>query len=188
MCATRQPERSIVTRSRWLLRFVGICLITTITSSAAHGQYIFWIDNETNSILRADLDGNNRTTIVADLTEQRGYAGLAFDQVSDRLVWINNGVIFQATVDGEVVNTGTIDWKEFDSRRHAGGIALDLAGRLTAGDPKIYFASYGREEIFSVNPDGSDLSLLLQFNDDPEVRSLEIDFEHERFYWSVYYT
>jgi len=161
---------------------VLIGVVFAVTSGAAHAQYIFWSDFQTKSIFRADLDGQNRMTIFQNSPEDRSPDGLAFDRPSGHLYWINDGAIFRSTIDGEVVNAGTIDLNQNDNR-YPSAIALDLAGRLTAGKPTIYFNA-GREQIYRVNPDGTDFSLLLEFNDDPAVSSLAIDFDRGRFFWS----
>lgn len=182
MCTTRLSGRCVVPRIRWLGSLALIGVVFAATSGAAQAQYVFWSDFQTKSIFRADLDGQHRTTIFQNSPEDGSPFGLAFDRPSGHLYWINDGAILRSTTDGEVVNLGTIDLNENDNR-YPGAIALDLAGRLTAGDPKIYFNA-GREQIYRVNPDGTDFSLLLEFNDDPGVFSLDIDFTDGRFYWS----
>ena len=182
MIISRMSGRCVVPRIRWLGSLVLIGVVFVVTSGAAHAQYIFWSDFQTKSIFRADLDGQNRTTIFQNLTEERSPFGLAFDRPSGHLYWINDGAILRSTVDGNVSNAGTIDLSRNDNR-YPDAIALDLAGRLTGGVPKIYFNA-GAEQIYRVNPDGSDLSLLLEFNDDPSVSSLVIDFDRGRFFWS----
>jgi hypothetical protein len=165
-----------------MLLLIGVAF--AVTSDAAHAQYIFWSDFQAKGIFRADLDGENRMTISRNLSDGFGPRGLALDAQSNDVYWINDADIYRATVNGEVVNAGTIDLTDIDGR-YPGAIALDLSGRLTAGQPKIYFNA-DAEQIYRVNPDGSDLSLLLEFNDDPEVDSLAIDFQQGRFYWPVH--
>ena len=182
MISSRMIGRIAVPRIRWLGSLVLIGVVFALTSDAADAQYIFWSDFQTKSIFRADLDGQNRMTIFQNSPEDRSPDGLAFDRPSGHLYWINDGAILRSTADGNVVNAGSIDLSRNDNR-YPDAIALDLAGRLTGGDPKIYFNA-GAEQIYQVNPDGSDLSLLLEFNDDPTVESLAIDFDQGRFYWS----
>ena len=182
MITSRTIGRIFVTRLRWLTALVLLGVVFAATSGAAHAQYIFWSDFQTKSIFRADLDGKNRTTIFQNSPEERSPYGLAYDRPSGHLYWINDGAILRSTTDGNIVNAGSIDLSRNDNR-YPGAIALDLAGRLTGGAPTIYFNA-GAEQIYRVNADGSDLSLLLEFNDDPTVSSLAIDFDQGRFFWS----
>lgn len=182
MCTKRMSGSSIVSRCGWLRGFLLFCVVFAVTSGAANAQHIFWSDFQTKTVTRADLNGQNRTTIFRNLVDGFGPRGLALDAQSNDVYWINDAAIYRATTEGEVVHLGTIDLNENDGR-YPGAIAVDLAGRLTAGDPKIYFNA-GAEQIYRVNPDGTDLSLLLEFNDDPGVFSLDIDFTHGRLYWS----
>jgi hypothetical protein len=166
----------MVTKVRWLREIVLMCVVFAVTSGVAHAQYIFWSDRATNSIYRADLDGNNRTRIYQ---EEYGPRGLAFDAPSRQLYWITDGSIFHTDIDGSKISVAAIS----DSSMSPEAIALDLSGRFEGVGPKIYI---GRSsDFFQVNPDGSDLSQLIDFrNDGPSVHSLAIDFEQERFYWS----
>lgn len=182
MCTTQLSGRTFLPKFRWLGSLVLIGVVFAVTSGAAQAQYIFWSDFQAKSIFRADLDGENRMTIFRNLSDGFGPRGLALDAQSNDVYWINDGAIYRSTSEGEAVNLGTINLNAGDSR-YPGAIALDLAGHLTAGKPRIYFNA-GAEQIYGVNPDGTDLSLLLEFNDDPGVFSLDIDFTHGRFYWS----
>ena len=180
MFTTRLIGRCVVPNIRWLGSLVLIGVVFAVASDAAHAQYIFWSDLDSKSIFRADFDGSNRTTIFQKTTGFVGPRGLAFDEPSRQLYWISDGSIFQSNIDGSQIDVR----KYTDTLANPSAIALDLSGRLGGLGPKIYLG--GGEMFFHVNPDGTDLSLLFEFADDPEVESLAIDFEQGRFYWSVH--
>ena len=178
MIARRQPEHRVVPRIRTLGALVLMVVVSVITSGVAHAQHVFWSDLDSMSIFRADVDGSNRTIIQK--TTGIGAPGLAFDAPTRQLYWLDDGSIFQSNIDGSQIGIQ----KYTDALVvNPSAIALDLSGRLGGLGPKIYLG--GGERFFHVNPDGTDLSLLFEFADDPEVESLAIDFEQGRFYWSV---
>jgi len=179
MFTRRQPERRVVTRIRWLGNLALLGVAFAVTSGAVHAQNVFWTDLDTKSIFRADLGAGTRTTIFQKTTGI-GAPGLAFDAPTRQLYWLDDGSIFQSNIDGSQIGIQ----KYTDALANPSAIALDLSGRLGGVGPKLYLG--GGEMFFHVNPDGTDLSLLFEFADDPEVESLAIDFEQGRFYWSVH--
>jgi hypothetical protein len=119
----------VIRRIRFLLLAVSI-----LPSSVLAGQ-IYWSDETTDTIQRANLDGSGLVELigVADAEEP---GALALDLETDRIYWTAfanfSGVIKRANLDGTNVEGvgGT------GSKSRPGGIDLDLdAGKMIITDP-----------------------------------------------------
>lgn len=162
--------------------------------------YIYWTDmgdvlKRDGSIMRADLDGKNITTILP-----RGEAfnpkQLILDRTNQRLYWAEReGMrVMRSSVDGtkrEVLyQSGEGDSDRKDARNWCVGVGLDLV------DGFIYWSQKGGQDsgqgrIFRMQleiPKGqtavkrSDVECL--FDDLPEPIDIEIDSVNRRIYWT----
>ena len=91
-CSTLKPKK------------IGISLITLGLYLAAINQakadLIYWADQNTGGISRANLDGSQQQTLV---TGQSSPTGIALDVGAGQMYWTNqssNGAILRANLDG----------------------------------------------------------------------------------------
>jgi hypothetical protein len=147
------------------------------------------------SIMRADLDGGNVTTIIPEgvtFTPKQ----LQLDKQNGKLYWSDReGMrVMRANLDGSnvetLIETGHGDSDRRDARNWCVGIALDMeAGKLYWTQKGPDNAGVGR--IFRANleiPRGqspanrTDIELL--FDNLPEPIDLDLDLEHRTLYWT----
>jgi len=147
------------------------------------------------SIMRADLDGGNVTTIIPEgvtFTPKQ----LQLDKQNGKLYWSDReGMrVMRANLDGSnfetLIETGHGESDRRDARNWCVGIALDMeAGKLYWTQKGPDNAGVGR--IFRANleiPRGqspanrTDIELL--FDNLPEPIDLDLDLEHRTLYWT----
>jgi hypothetical protein len=147
------------------------------------------------SIMRADLDGGNVTTVVPEgvtVTPKQ----LQLDKQNGKLYWSDReGMrVMRANLDGSnvqtLIETGRGDADRRDARNWCVGIALDIeAGKLYWTQKGSDNAGVGR--IFRANleiPRGqsafarTDIELL--FDNLPEPIDLDLDLENRMMYWT----
>jgi hypothetical protein len=147
------------------------------------------------SIIRADLDGGNITTIVpegATFTPKQ----LQLDKQNGKLYWSDReGMrVMRANLDGSnvetLIETGHGEADRRDARNWCVGIALDI------GAGKLYWTQKGPDNagvgrIFRANleiprgqssADRTDIELL--FDNLPEPIDLDLDLENRMLYWT----
>ena len=134
---------------------------------------IYWIDDGTNKIQRANLDGSNvEDLIVAGLDRPRR---LALDTIGGKMYWTDRSAgaatISRANLDGS--NIEILISSGLTTPR---GIALDLA----AG--KMYWTDTGTAKIQRANLDGSAVQDLVTAAGDP--RGIALDVSGGKMYWT----
>jgi sugar lactone lactonase YvrE len=146
------------------------------------------------TVMRADLDGKNVTTIIKTGTFTPKQ--LTLEPASGKLYWSDReGMrVLRANLDGTgletLVTTGQGDSDRADQSRHCVGIAVDVAGG------KLYWTQKGGDNagqgsIRRVNlelPAGADPAqrsdLEVLFSKLPEPIDLALDVEHHYVYWT----
>jgi hypothetical protein len=147
------------------------------------------------SIMRADLDGGNVTTVIPEgvtFTPKQ----LQLDKQNGKLYWSDReGMrVMRANLDGSnvetLIETGDGESDRRDARNWCVGIALDIeAGKLYWTQKGPDNAGVGR--IFRSNvevPRGqnpanrTDIELL--FDNLPEPIDLDLDLDHRMLYWT----
>ena len=142
-------------------------------SRIAIGQPVkmYWIDEGTNKIRRANLDGSEVEDVLARLP---GPSGIAMDVAAGKIYWTDRETdrIQRANLDGsevEVLVTSGLDFPY--------GIALDVA----AG--KMYWTDAGTDKIQRANLDGSEVEVLVTSG----LRSpagIALDVAAGKMYWT----
>src|SRR5467141_1847134 len=185
--------------------------LRTIVSQAGHmpdgivvdenSGHIYWTNMGTlgandGSILRADLDGTNLTTIVPAGGTHTAKQ-LQLDKKNRKLYWCDReGMrVMRANLDGSNLET-LVDTSEGDSRpgkdirKWCVGIVLDVeAGKFywtqkgpdNAGDGRIFRANLEIPESQSV-ANRKDIELL--YEGLPEPIDLELDVANRTIYWT----
>lgn len=140
--------------------------------SSADAGFIFYADEVTDSIRRADLNGSNVTTIISGQVAARG---VAIDAGASKIYWTDGHAfprsIQRANLDGSAVETifsttsGTLNT-----------IALDLVNN------KVYFANSISGLIQRANLDGTGLETIASGADEPV--GIAVDSIRGKVYWS----
>ncbi len=137
-------------------------------------NHMYWTDQSSRKVMRADMDGTNQIEIVTGLDNP---AGLAIDLTNDKLYWGDWGddLISRADLDGSnveiVINTDISTPKS---------IAIDQKGA------KLYWTDSATNELKRANLDGSNVELVIDpqgSSNDPN--SVFIDEFGGRMYFSV---
>ena len=124
---------------------------------------LYWGDNQTNTISRANPDGSNIETLISGVAPW----DLALDIEGGKIYWVSlTGPIGRANLDGSGAET-LID-------RNGEGIGLDVA----AG--KLYWAGEGG--IHRANLDGSEIEDLVTGLSKPD--SMALDLVNRQIYWT----
>ncbi len=144
-------------------------LIVGLQVDAANG-HVYWTHGSgPGRIVRSDIDGANRVTLVSGLSNPRG---LAIDVAGGRLYWSDtvDRRMYRAPIDGGtpevIVATG------------------DQLGNPTL-DPvngKIYFGNFTRGDMRRANLDGSDAEVLFDGLFTPIAVALDLDAG--KIYWA----
>ena len=186
---------------------VALCLAAG-AESRADAIKLYWGEQASSQIRRADMDGTSAETLV----NEGGY-GLAIDSAGGKMFWGNwADDLKRADLDGSDVEN------LIDDVYRADDIELDLAGGkmyfsaeswgtvrranldgseqedlVTANGPsgialdlaagKLYFATYGDDRIRRCNLDGSDVEELVT-SGLTYVRHLELDVAAGKMYWT----
>ena len=87
-----------------------VVIVLSVAENDALAAKIYWADDLSNTIQRADLDGLNRETIGTGLDQPRG---VAIDVVNDKVYWADTVLnrLERANLDGsnrEVLVTGVL--------------------------------------------------------------------------------
>jgi sugar lactone lactonase YvrE len=148
--------------------FCGLCLLFT---QALHAQNkIYWTDEGTNKIQRANLDGSSVEDLVTGLVVP---VGIALDLAAGKMYWTEFGShkIQRANLDGSSVEE-LITGLSFPF-----GIALDPA----AG--KMYWTNAGSAKIQRANLDGSSVEDLVTTGL-ITPRGIALDIAAGKMYWT----
>ncbi|KAA3606484.1 MAG: T9SS C-terminal target domain-containing protein [Calditrichaeota bacterium] len=135
----------------------------------ATNSKIYWADQGTQKIQRADLDGSNVEDLVTGIS---GAHGMAIDFNSQKIYWSAFGLdkIQRADLDGsnvEDIITGLTS---------PVGIALDLV------NSKLYWGDIGPNKIQRSDLDGSNIEDIVT-GLHPFYSSMEIDTENSKIYF-----
>ena len=148
---------------------------TCPSASNATGK-IYWIDEGTDKIQRANLDGSNVEDLVTAADGLLSPKRLALDTLNGKMYWTDTGTddIHRANLDGSNVEAlgiaGIVDPR---------GIDLDVA----AG--KVYWAEIGGVgAIQRANLDGTGLEPLVASAGNP--RGLAVDVAGGKIYWTEF--
>ena len=142
-----------------------------VVAGASPYHTIYWVDDDTNKIQRANLGGSNIQDIITD-----GYPeGIAFDIAGKKMYW-TDGIwdkIQRADLDGSNVQDRVITGLEGPR-----GIALDVAGG------KIYWTSWlPKDKIQRANLDGSNVQDLVTDGLDGPW-NIALDVAGGKMYWT----
>ena len=131
---------------------------------------IYWIDDDANSILWANLDGTNIQGINTNVYPH----GIALDAAGGKIYWTDTirDKIQRANLDGS--NVQDVITRGLDS---PGGIALDVAGG------KMYWTSLWGDKIRRANLDGSNIQDLVTTGLDGPW-DIALDVADRKMYWT----
>ena len=157
------------------VRCSGVCLIVAIgillEVPCAQANFMYWTDQNTGEIRRANLDGTGQQTVV--LGQGVGLTGIALDVTAGQIYWTNQGGSFirRANLDGTAQQTlvsGSIA---------PYGIALDRA----AG--QMYWTNTGgSNNIRRANLDGTGQQTLVTGTVSPV--GIALDLAGGKMYWA----
>ena len=138
--------------SKRLLRFIFFLLMYLTLPLAATAQKMYWVDEDTHKIQRANLDGSNIEDLVT--TELETPEAIALDVAGGKMYWTDKGTtkIQRANLDGSNIEdlvTTTDGLVEMES------IALDVARG------KMYWIEFRADKIQRANLDGSNIEDLV---------------------------
>ena len=138
--------------SKQLLRFIFFLLMYLTLPLAATAQKMYWVDEDTHKIQRANLDGSNIEDLVT--TELETPEAIALDVAGGKMYWTDKGTtkIQRANLDGSNIEdlvTTTDGLVEMES------IALDVARG------KMYWIEFRADKIQRANLDGSNIEDLV---------------------------
>jgi sugar lactone lactonase YvrE len=134
-------------------------------------EHVYWTDRDTDTILRADLDGSNVEALVTDRLEDP--AGIALDITGKWMYWAGSDRIQRAPLDGACVEDLVTAVPSAPS-----GVALDLS------EGKIYWTDLSAEKIQRANLDGSSVEELV--TEISPVR-IALDTMGGKMYWTDFY-
>ena len=142
----------------------------TVQTTPRTNVYMYWTDDRTKKIQRANLDGTNVQDLVTTGLELP--ESIALDRTSGKMYWTDTGTnrIQRANLNGTNVENLIVGVDRPE------GIALDL----TAG--KIYWSENGTDTIRRADFNGSNAETLVTGVADPE--GIALDLTAGKIYWS----
>ena len=155
---------------------VRVTVPGTPVVSTPSQPFIYWVDNDTGKIQRANLDGSNVQDLVAGL---RCPQGIALDEAGGKMYWTDwcSDKIQRSNLDGtnvqDLVSSG-LDWLSYIALDVAGG-KMYWTGRDSPHDP-------GTGKIQRANLDGSNVQDLVTGLDDP--RGIALDVAGGKMCWT----
>ena len=155
----------------WLIVLSILSILHPITSSAQESPiYMYWADNGTNKIQRANLDGTNVQDIHA--TGLEGPEGIAIDITGGKMYWTDH--------DTDKIQCSNLDGTNVEDLvtglEAPLGIALDLAGG------KMYWTNYSIA-IQRANLDGTNVENLVT-TDVRGAEEIALDVAGGKMYWT----
>ena len=150
--------------------------------SGAGASKMYWADQGTDKIQRANLDGSQVEDVVTALPGVRRPNGLALDLAAGKIYWTNtfhedeqgNDKIQRANLDGSQIEdlvTSGLEWPI--------GISLDVAAS------KMYWADTHANKIQRANLDGSQVEDLITSGLDVPA-NMALDVAAGKMYWTNY--
>lgn len=165
-------------RDFWRMR-LGLAILFFAPGLATHAKPLYYTDNETGRILRAELNGFHPETVLVSLTDAGAPAhirSLAIDRVNDYLYWTEDGSqnrVRRARQDGSAVETIV----------ELGNVTpLDI--EVDAVNQMIYWG--GRNNITRARTDGTEAVNIVPYI--PNLRNvygLALDVPNNRLFFTV---
>jgi len=140
------------------------------TSGQADASFIYWTDQNTSEISRANLDGSNQQTLVSG--QPFGVTGIALDIPASQMYWSrqgSDGNIQRANLDGAGQQTLVDQVSPF-------GITLD-----TAAGQMYWTDTGGINDIRRANLDGTGQQVLVTGQNAPA--GIALDTNSNKMYW-----
>ncbi|MEM9823161.1 MAG: DUF5050 domain-containing protein, partial [Bacteroidota bacterium] len=130
-----------------------------------------------NDIYTSDLDPNNATKIVTDMTQGRN---LLLDQVNSKVYWTELGFASPGTI-----NRCDLDGSNVESLINE-TIDEPSAFDIDFDNQKIYWIDEGLEQVLKANLDGSNIEMVLDLQTSAFVFifNMELDLVNEKIYWT----
>ena len=147
-------------------------VLRTYTVKVSAKLKIYWTDEGTDKIQRADLDGSNVEDLVT--TGLSRPIGLALDALNGKMYWAEYGSrkIQRADLDGSNVE----DLVDIDPGQPV-AIALDVSGG------KVYWGDWPGQRMQRANLDGSNVEDLVT-GGLHGTHGLALDLTHKKMYWT----
>ncbi|MGC6467196.1 MAG: hypothetical protein ACON5N_16580 [Akkermansiaceae bacterium] len=152
------------------MKVFGLLLVTTgLMHADLSSARLFWTDKDLGRIETADLDGGNRTVVLAGLVDPRG---IAIDVANDHIYWASHsssGAIYRMTCEGTALEIFV------GSLNEPADLELDLENRM------IYWAAEGGNSIqrASLDDPGTVETLVTGLN-----RPYYLEVDGGFIYWS----
>src|SRR5215204_3015891 len=140
-----------------------------IALDVADGK-MYWADNGSNSIARANLDGSGAETLIS--------SGLSFP--ADVELDLVNKKIYWADRDSNWIRRANLDGSGIENVRT--GIVQPYFVELDVAAGKVYWSVFDGPSIFSANVDGSGLVETVVSGLD-RVRDIGLDSSGRAIYW-----
>ena len=171
--------------NRYALTVIVTALCMAFGSPSSAGvSGIFWTDNGTNKIQRADGNGTNVQDLITGLSRP---AGIAVDQASGKLFWTDLGQfpciasagLRSANLDGSGVQSHLVGSPFFGMQ----GVAVDsVAGKVYFGPTHRFFCG-DAARIRNINVDGTGVQVLVTNSVGFFPGGLAVDVAGGKMYW-----
>ncbi len=190
--------------------FLLMCLTLPLNTTA---QKMYWLDEESNKIQRASLDGSNIEDLVT--TELETPEAIALDVAGGKMYWTDKGTtkIQRANLDGSNVEDlitgltipegialdvarGKMYWvgEDMDKIQRANLNGSNIEALVTTGNPwgitldligsKMYWTDQETDKIQRANLDGSNIEDLVTDADGlDEPEDVAVDIIGGKVYW-----
>jgi len=137
-------------------------------------QKLYWTDSNTKSIVKADIDGGNQSSVISGLSSP---VGIALDPVNQKIYWTQDSNslapgIYRAGYDGSNLETLVTSAQVGDPV----SLALDVK------HGKMYWAETTGSKIARANLDGTNLEVI--FSDAPGPVGILVDYANDKVYWA----
>jgi len=137
---------------------------------------IYWIDDTAKTIVRADENFGNVTTIVSGLTGSF-HLNLAIEEAANLVFWTDgNASVWRAPLSGgPLIGNFHIGFGNLDD------ITVD------ATHQKLYFVSQVTPEVYRANYDGSAFTTLIDLGDGvfDAASGIDLDLANEKIYVAI---
>lgn len=156
----------------------SLAFLSSLSSFVLAHDYLndklYWTDSFSNVIVRADMDGSNRSNFLTGLSTP---VGIAVDPVNSKLYYTQadggSGIgVFRVSLDGSNQETLIGSGVGISEPR---GVALDLA------NGKMYFSDTEGGNVLRANLDGSAMETVA---DGVRPRGVYVDTFNDKVYWA----
>ena len=189
--------------------FLLMCLTLPLNTTA---QKMYWLDEESNKIQRASLDGSNIEDLVT--TELETPEAIALDVAGGKMYWTDKGTtkLQRANLDGSNVEDlitgltipegialdvarGKMYWagEDMDKIQRANLNGSNIEALVTTGNPwgitldligsKMYWTDQETDKIQRANLDGSHIEDLVTTGLDTPI-GIDLDLAGGKMYWA----